>query len=70
MKSDLVSEEPLLLRVSEAARLLSVSKRTLYRLWDGGELPRPRKVKGSTRVLRSDIEDYVNRLFGKPGSPA
>lgn len=49
-----------LLRASEVARKLSVSSRTVWRMTDGGELPRP--VRIGTRMVRwreSEIEAYI-----------
>ena len=49
-----------LLRVSEVARKLSVSGRTVWRMTDRGELPRP--VRIGTRMVRwreSEIEAYI-----------
>ncbi len=49
-----------LLRVSEVAKTLSVSSRTIWRMTDRGELPRP--VRIGTRMVRwreSEIEAYI-----------
>jgi excisionase family DNA binding protein len=49
---------PLLLRVPEAARLLSVSRSTLYQLVAAGEVPVVR-VGRSVRVVRRELERWV-----------
>jgi excisionase family DNA binding protein len=65
-----------LLTVSEAARRLRVSQRTLYRMLRCGELRRI-KVRGCTRVLGSEVAyllssteyddaDLVGRPIGDP----
>ena len=45
------------LTVAEVARLMRVSKMTVYRLVHGGELPAVR-VGRSFRVLESDVDEY------------
>lgn len=61
--SENIIEAPcLLLTLNEAARRLSVCRRTLERLIAAGEFPRPVKVAGSTRVPVADVEAYVARL--------
>lgn len=54
----------LTISVDEAARRLSISRRTYYRLADLGSLPRPLKVPGCRRSLVNvtDLELSVNRL--------
>ena len=53
-----------LLNVSEVARILSVSTRTVWRLVSAGELPPPQRIGKRLRRWRAaDIENYVN---GKP----
>lgn len=49
----------LTLNVSEVAQLLSVSKRTIYRLLDSGLVPKPIKLGNATRWRRRDIELFV-----------
>lgn len=53
-------EEPLLLRVTEAARLLSVSRSTLYELLVAGEL-RSIKVGRVMLIPRSEVDAWVAR---------
>lgn len=54
---------PLLLRTDEAARLLGVSRSTVYNLIRSGHLPTvhlgPRSV---ARIPREALEDYIRRL--------
>lgn len=51
-----------LLSLNEAARTLSISRRTLERLIAKREFPRVLKVGSSSRVLRSDLVAYVEKL--------
>jgi excisionase family DNA binding protein len=51
--------ESLTLDVTEVAQMLGISKRTVYRLLDGGEIPRPIKLGNATRWRRSDIVLFV-----------
>jgi excisionase family DNA binding protein len=50
---------PLTLDVREVAQLLGVSKRTVYRMLDDGEIPKPIKLRNATRWRRTDIELFV-----------
>lgn len=50
----------MLITIAEAAELLAVSKRTIDREIKAGELPYVR-VRGSVRLDRSDIDDYISR---------
>jgi excisionase family DNA binding protein len=49
----------LTLDVKQVAHLLSVSRRTVYRLLDAGQIPKPLKLGGATRWRRTDIELFV-----------
>lgn len=68
MKSKPVLEQPLLLSVEQVAALLGVKTRTVWRLWSSGELPPPAKLRGLTRARRSDVEEYINRVFSNSSS--
>lgn len=57
--------ESRLLTIEGAAQWLAVSTRTIYRLINEGLLPAPLKVRGCSRVDRSDLEAYVNNARGK-----
>jgi predicted DNA-binding transcriptional regulator AlpA len=49
-----------LLRAADVARLLSVSVRTVWRMRDAGQLPRPVRVASKmVRWRRSDIESFI-----------
>jgi excisionase family DNA binding protein len=60
---------PQLFTVSEAARHLSVCRRTLERLIAAGEFPRPLKVGRSSRVMDSDVARFLERLNRDRVSP-
>jgi excisionase family DNA binding protein len=47
-----------LLSVSEAAAMLNVSKRTIWRMIASGELEAVH-VRGCTRILRGSVEKYL-----------
>jgi excisionase family DNA binding protein len=55
-------EKAVLLRPSEAAALLSISKSKLYELIQSGEVPHTR-VGGMLRIPRSVIERFVARAL-------
>lgn len=52
-----------LLNLNHAARLLTVSRRTLERLIADGKFPHPVKINRSSRVLRSDVERYIDNCI-------
>ncbi len=52
-----------LISLDEAAGMLSISRRTIYRLIAAGELPQPVKVGGSSRMARTDLDRYIDRLL-------
>lgn len=55
-----VTKEPArLLDVDQVAELLSVSSRQVYRLADGGRMPRPLKLGGCCRWDRAAIEVWI-----------
>lgn len=53
--------EPLLLRVEEAARLLSISRSMAWELVARGDLTSV-KINNSRRIPRRELEAYVARL--------
>jgi len=55
-----VAQEPTrLLDVVRVAELLGVSGRQVYRLADGGRMPRPMKLGGSVRWDLAVIESWI-----------
>ncbi len=56
-------EQPLLLTVDEAARLLGISRAKLYPLLSAGEVESI-KLGGLRRVPRDAVDSYVCRLRG------
>lgn len=52
-----------LLTVDQAAKLLAISKPTLWRLLRRGELPVVKIAQRGTRLKRSDIEAYISRHY-------
>ena len=55
---------PLLLTLETAAKLLSVSPRTIRRLSQLGELPPLVKLGHSIRISYAAVVAYVNRMQG------
>ncbi|MBX3302689.1 MAG: helix-turn-helix domain-containing protein [Nitrospira sp.] len=53
--------EPILLRIQEAAKLLSVSKWTIYRWIDEGRLRGTKIGRGSLRVFRTSVEELIEK---------
>ncbi len=51
-----------LLTVKETAERLSISRRTLYRLIQDKQFPRPLEIGGSVRFTESDILGFLRRL--------
>jgi excisionase family DNA binding protein len=51
-----------LLRIEEAAEVLAISARALYRLIAAGKLPPPVKIGSATRIPESDLMQYINAL--------
>lgn len=54
--------EDRLISLRDAGARLSLSQRAIYRLVAKGELPRPVKVGGATRLYASDIDTYLETL--------
>jgi excisionase family DNA binding protein len=48
-----------LLTVYDVAQILKCSARTVYRLADGGHMPRPVKLNALVRWSRHAIEDWI-----------
>ncbi len=55
-----------LLDARTVAGLLSCSRRNIYRLSDGGLMPRPIKLGRLTRWRRSEVEDWIAEGCPKP----
>ena len=62
VENDDLSAEDSLMTLDAVGRLLSVSKRTVYRLIAKGVLPPVAKVGHSSRLLRSDVERFFESL--------
>lgn len=54
------AESARLLDVEVVAKMLGVSGRHVYRLADGGQMPRPIKLGGSVRWDRQVITDWID----------
>ena len=53
--------EPLLLRIQEAAKMLQVSKWTIYRWIDEGRLRGTKIGQGSLRVFRASVTELIEK---------
>jgi excisionase family DNA binding protein len=51
-----------LLRLDEVAGVLSVSVRSVHRLIAGGDLPRPVRVGGCSRLPLDEVHAYIEGL--------
>lgn len=59
--TDLPATEPArLLDVRAVAKLLQVSSRHIFRLSDGGKMPRPLKLGGAVRWDRDEIQRWID----------
>lgn len=54
-----LNPSPALLNVQELAALLKCSTRTVYRLSDGGLLPRPRKLGALVRWSSAEVHEWI-----------
>jgi excisionase family DNA binding protein len=61
------SDDRDLFTLPRAAQKLSVSKRTLERLIASGAFPPPVKIGRSSRVMRTDIANYLDQLCRQRG---
>jgi len=52
-----------LLSIEEACQMLGISRRTIYRLIDKGEL-KPVKIGGRTKFIESEILEMIERNRG------
>jgi len=51
-----------LFSLTEVAESFGVSRRSVNRLIARGDLPKPLKVGGASRLSSSDVADYVDKL--------
>ena len=61
------SHLPLTVTVTEAGRQLAISRRTVYKLMDSGELASI-KIGRARRITRQAIADYLERQQNKSAS--
>jgi excisionase family DNA binding protein len=54
------AEAPIVVTITEATRLLSVGRTTLYKLMNEGHLTAV-KIGGASRVLRTSLDEFVQR---------
>ena len=61
-----VLDAPVLLGVGDAARLLGVSRGTFWRMLQAGTFEKVELFRGSYRIRRVDIEDFLFRKEPQP----
>ena len=64
MKSESISPCVELLRVEEVARMLGISKRSVWRLVAGKELPEPVSIGRCRRWHVADVRAFIQSLKG------
>ena len=62
------SNPPLLIPACEVARLLGISKRTLWRLLSAGKLPAPIRLGNNVRWRLDEVEQWISQ--GCPSAPS
>ena len=55
----LATEDKLLLRAGEAARMCGLSRSTWYKNVAAGEVPAPVKIAGAVRWRRSELVEWI-----------
>ena len=53
--------DALLVTATDVARLLNISKRTLWRLLSAGKLPRPVRLGNVVRWRRNELEQWISQ---------
>lgn len=57
-----------LVRMPEVCAMLGVRPRSVYRMIDRGQLPKPVKIAGRCKAYRlRDIQDYIQRALQGQG---
>jgi len=66
LKQDRPTQDAQLLTALDVAEILSISKRSVWRLTSAGEIPKPIKLGHSCRWSRKSIEQFViDKVEGK-----
>ncbi len=55
------ADAPLLIASEEVARLMGISKRTLWRLLDAGKVPQPVRIGRNTRWRLSEVSGWIEK---------
>ena len=61
-------DSPLLIPAGEVARLLGISKRTLWRLLSAGKLPAPVRLGNNVRWRLDEVQQWISQ--GCPSAPS
>lgn len=51
-----------LISIKDTAKILNISVRAVYRLIASGEINPPIKIGGSSKIIESDIVNYIENL--------
>lgn len=62
MNTPITADQPVLVTLNEAARRLSICRRTLEREIAAGHFPATVRIGRAHRVPMSAMQDYLNRL--------
>jgi excisionase family DNA binding protein len=62
MNTTMPSDQPMLLTLNEAARRLSVCRRTLEREMAAGRFPATVRIGRAHRVPLAALQEYLNRI--------
>jgi len=66
IKPTIESSNLQLLTAGEAAKLLMITPRTVYRMMENGEIATVR-FGGSVRIRRQDLEDFIEKHLDESG---
>ena len=57
------------MQVKEVANYFSCHPATIWRMTERGQLPKPIRIGGKTRWIRSEIEEVVDRALAERDAP-
>ncbi len=53
-------ESTRLLTVEQVAKMIAVSKRTIWRMVSGKQIIQPIRIRGNTRFRQDELQDWIN----------
>lgn len=66
-REDKADHQELLIGVQEATKMLGISPRKLWQMYNSGEMPKPIRIGRSVRWSREELESWVNAGCPKVG---